>query len=108
MLFRSLVQLRPVKRLGLAKIRDLFQTCSMPEQCKEWVDKVEKEVVAKPPYAKIVHTISVGKLDSIIKTLKKENVVQAAMADPNIARHIDGKPIRKRIYVKGKILNLVV
>ncbi|PIQ84563.1 MAG: hypothetical protein COV75_01570 [Candidatus Omnitrophica bacterium CG11_big_fil_rev_8_21_14_0_20_63_9] len=52
-----LVQLRPVKRLGLAKIRELFQTCSMPEQCKEWVDKVEKEVVAKPPYAKIINVI---------------------------------------------------
>ena len=32
------------------------------------------------PYAKAVHTISVGKLDSIIQTLKKENVKEAAMA----------------------------
>lgn len=52
-----LVQLRPVKRLGLARIRDLFQTCSLPEQCKEWVDKVEKESVAKPPYEKIINAI---------------------------------------------------
>lgn len=52
-----LVQLRPVKRLGLAKIREMFQTCSMPEQCKEWVDKVEKESVAKPPYDKIINAI---------------------------------------------------
>jgi len=30
------------------------------------------------------------------------------MQDESIARHIDGKQIRKRVYVKGKILNLVV
>jgi Histidine kinase-, DNA gyrase B-, and HSP90-like ATPase len=52
-----LVQLRPIKRLGLAKIRELFQTCSLPEQCKDWVDKLEKTVVSKPPYAKIIKTI---------------------------------------------------
>ena len=32
------------------------------------------------PYAKAVHEISVGKLDSIIQALKKENVKEAAMA----------------------------
>ncbi len=52
-----LVQLRPVKRLGLAKIREMLQSCSLPEHCKEWVDKVEKEVVAKPPYGKIINAI---------------------------------------------------
>lgn len=59
-----LVQLRPVKRLGLARIRELFQTCSLPEQCKAWVDKVEKETVAKPPYAKIVNAIHQLQADS--------------------------------------------
>ena len=52
-----LVQLRPVKRLGLARIREMLQACSMPEQCKEWVNKVENEVVAKPPYARIINAI---------------------------------------------------
>jgi hypothetical protein len=52
-----LVQLRPVKRLDLAKIREMLQTCSMPEQCKEWIDKVEKETVIKPPYGKIINAI---------------------------------------------------
>lgn len=52
-----LVQLRPVKRLGLARIREMFQDCSMPEQCKAWVDMVEKESVATPPYAKIINAI---------------------------------------------------
>jgi len=52
-----LVQLRPVKRLGLLKIREMFQNCSLPEQCKEWVDCVEKTQVATPPYAKIIDAI---------------------------------------------------
>jgi len=52
-----LVQLRPVKRLGLTRLREMFQTCSMPEQCKEWVDKVEEESVAQPPYEKIINAI---------------------------------------------------
>ncbi|MBS0191168.1 MAG: ATP-binding protein [Phycisphaerales bacterium] len=59
-----LVQLRPVKRLGLARIREMFQTCSLPEQCKAWVDKVEKETVAKPPYAEIVNAIHQLQSDS--------------------------------------------
>jgi leucyl-tRNA synthetase len=38
----------------------------------------------------------------------EDDVLIAAMKDPGIARHIAGKQIRKRVYVKGKILNLVV
>lgn len=52
-----LVQLRPIKRLGLEKIRDLLQTCSLPEQCKSWIDRVERESVGKPPYEKIIKAI---------------------------------------------------
>lgn len=52
-----LVQLRPFKRLVLARIREMFQTCSLPEQCKEWIDKVEKESVVTPPYEKIINAI---------------------------------------------------
>ena len=37
----------------------------------------------------------------------EDAVLEAAMKDESIARHIEGKQIRKRIYVKGKILNLV-
>jgi len=52
-----LVQLRPVKRLGLAKLRELFQACSLPENCKAWIDKIEKERVVQPPYAQIIKAI---------------------------------------------------
>jgi hypothetical protein len=52
-----LVQLRPVKRLGLAKIREMLQNCSLPEQCRAWVDGIEKQSVVKPPYAQIINAI---------------------------------------------------
>jgi leucyl-tRNA synthetase len=35
-------------------------------------------------------------------------VVAAATADSQVGRHLEGKQIRKKIYVKNKILNLVV
>jgi hypothetical protein len=52
-----LVQLRPVKRLGLEQLRNMLVTCSLPEHCKAWIDKVEQQVVAKPPYEKIINAI---------------------------------------------------
>jgi hypothetical protein len=52
-----LVQLRPVKRIGLGRIRELLQTCSLPEECRAWIDQVEKEAVVKPPYKTIIDTI---------------------------------------------------
>ena len=38
----------------------------------------------------------------------EDAVVGAAIEDPNLNRHLDGKEIRKKIYVKNKILNFVV
>ena len=52
-----LVQLRPVKRLTLGKIRELLETCSLPEQCKTWVDQLAKQKVTNPPYGKIINAI---------------------------------------------------
>ena len=48
----------------IARIREMFKTCSLPEQCKAWVDAVEKETVAKPPYAEIVNAIHQLQSDS--------------------------------------------
>lgn len=35
----------------------MFRACSLPEDCKQWIDKVEKESVTKPPYGKIIDAI---------------------------------------------------
>jgi leucyl-tRNA synthetase len=34
--------------------------------------------------------------------------VDAAMADANVRRFMEGKPVKKAIYVKGKLVNIVV
>ena len=37
----------------------------------------------------------------------KEVVMQAARAEENIQRHLEGKTVRKEIYVPGRIVNIV-
>jgi leucyl-tRNA synthetase len=52
-----------------------------------------------------------GKTRSTVRVsadASEDVAVAAAMVDPAISKFIDGKQIRKRIFVKGKILNLVV
>ena len=38
----------------------------------------------------------------------EEAALAAALADPAVSKHVAGKAQRKRIYVPGKILNIVV
>ena len=52
-----LVRLRPVKQLGLQKLRGLFQECHLPEDSARWVEAVRQTTMEKPPYARIVETI---------------------------------------------------
>jgi hypothetical protein len=52
-----LVRLVPAKRIGLQRLRELFQTCITPEQTKKWIDNIEKEVPIKLPYKEILETI---------------------------------------------------
>ena len=40
--------------------------------------------------------------------IAEDDALEMAMRDPNVVAHLDGKEIRKRIYVAGKLLNLVV
>ena len=52
-----LVRLRPVKRVGLQKLRELFYKCSLPEESAGWVDDIRQSTVELPPYRNIVETI---------------------------------------------------
>jgi len=52
-----LVRLVPAKRIGLERLRKLFQISITPEQSKEWIDKIEKEVPERLPYKEILETI---------------------------------------------------
>ena len=38
----------------------------------------------------------------------EENAKATALADENVQRHIEGKQIRKVIYVPGRLVNVVV
>ena len=45
------------KQLGLNKLRSLFDTCYTPLDVKHWVDNLENEAVAIPPYDEIIELI---------------------------------------------------
>jgi leucyl-tRNA synthetase len=51
-----------------------------------------------------------GKLRATIEVpvdATDEQVFALAEAEPNVIRALDGRPIRKRIHVKGRVVNLV-
>lgn len=52
-----LVRLVPLKRLGLNRLRDLFETASTPDEAKAWIDKLEAETRARPLYRQILDMI---------------------------------------------------
>jgi len=72
-----------------------------PEFDPAWAEKVEVTIAVQVS-GKVRATLTVA-VDS-----PQEEVQAAAMAEPNVAKHIEGKPLRKVIYVPNKILNLIV
>jgi hypothetical protein len=52
-----LVQHRPVKAITLLRIREMLQTCHLPQDCKAWIDKVIAEKSPRHNYAAIIETI---------------------------------------------------
>jgi Histidine kinase-, DNA gyrase B-, and HSP90-like ATPase len=53
----ELVRLRPLKQIGLVKLRELFQ-CRLPAETHAWIESVRTSSVKRPPYKKIVDTIA--------------------------------------------------
>ena len=43
----------------------------------------------------------------IERTADEEQVREAALAQDNVARHVEGKEIRKIIYIKEKLVSIV-
>ena len=70
----KLVRLRPVKQIGLQRLRSLLHHCSLPDQSAAWVDAIRQTAVAKPPYGTIVDTI-----ESLQRKYKKATVSYAAL-----------------------------
>ena len=69
-----LVRLRPIKQVGLQKIRELFNECSLPDESAKWVESISKTTVAKPPYREIVETI-----EALQKEYKEESVSYSSL-----------------------------
>ena len=69
-----LVRLRPVKQIGLQKLRELFQKCSLPDESAAWVESIRQAAVEKPPYRKIVQTI-----EALQKKFRKSSVNYSAL-----------------------------
>ncbi|HQP30516.1 MAG TPA: class I tRNA ligase family protein, partial [Deltaproteobacteria bacterium] len=72
-----------------------------PEFDPAWAEKVEVTIAVQVG-GKVRATLTVA-IDS-----PQEEVQAAALAEPNVIKHIEGKPIKKVIYVPNKILNLIV
>jgi histidine kinase/DNA gyrase B/HSP90-like ATPase len=70
----KLVRLRPVKQVGLQKLRDLFEKCRLPEESAAWVESVRTTKIQKPPYKQIVAAI-----EALHKKYKKADVKYAAL-----------------------------
>ncbi len=52
-----LVRLVPAKRVGLARLRELFKTCSLPDESKRWIDALANEKMNLPPYKELLEAI---------------------------------------------------
>lgn len=52
-----LVRLVPLKRIGLDRLRQLLESCTTPEESKQWIDSIAGEQVAKAPYRRILDEI---------------------------------------------------
>ena len=53
----ELIKQRPVKMLGLKKIRELFKQCGLPDQCKEWIQNVKDQNIEQPKFRTILETV---------------------------------------------------
>ena len=41
-------------------------------------------------------------------SLPEAEALARARADANVAAHLEGRPVRKTVYLQGKLLNIVV
>lgn len=69
-----LVRLRPTKHLGLAKLRELFTKCSLPQECAEWVRSIGEMSVDVPPYGRIVEAV-----ETLQKDFQRSSVKYSAL-----------------------------
>jgi hypothetical protein len=70
----ELVRLRPIKQVGLRKMRDLFVRCRLPKESALWVHSLALTKVKRPPYKRVVTTI-----EALHRKFKKASVSYGAL-----------------------------
>ena len=124
-LYANVDELRKDEPLALSSaVNSLLMALSpmAPHICEELWEMlghktllVETSWAAHDPSALVTDTVTVvvqvsGKLRGKIEVAAdadEESVKAAALAEENVARHIEGKTVRKVIYVPGKLVNIV-
>ena len=124
-LYSNVEALRAENRLALSSaVNSLLAVLApmAPHVCEELWEMLghttlmaEEPWPAHDPAALATDTVTVvvqvcGKLRGKIEVAAdadEESVKQAALAEENVARHIEGKTVRKVVYVPGKLVNVV-
>lgn len=70
----KLVRLVPAKRIGLDRVRELFQTCITPEESAQWIDRIAAEKTEHPPYRIILEAIAAEQEAMEQETVKYSNI----------------------------------
>ena len=63
-----------MKQVGLQKLRELFENCSLPDESAAWVDSIRRSSLARPPYGRIVEAI-----EKLQKKYKSSSVQYSAL-----------------------------
>src|SRR5205814_85924 len=79
-----LVRLVAVKRIGLDRLRELFQGCISPEESKTWIDSLLTVQPEKPPYKAILETIWAVQNDVPAEAVEFAAVTTALRKDKQI------------------------
>ncbi|MFH1228729.1 MAG: ATP-binding protein [Planctomycetota bacterium] len=80
-----LVRLIPAKRVGLHRLRELFDKCSIPEESKAWIENLTKEKMDKPPYKELLDSIWSEQRDMPGQAIQYANVETRLRLDKKIS-----------------------
>ena len=64
-----------IKRVGLNRLHNLFETCSLPEDSKKWIDALDAEKMQRPPYKELLDAIASEQQDMPNQAIEYGNVV---------------------------------
>lgn len=92
-----LVRLAPIKRVNLAKIRELLATCQSPAEAEKWVDEVALSQPESSPHQQILemvwelqqddrdHTVEYAALRTALRISKKLTISDAELREECLA-----------------------